>query len=250
MTVYHRAIRGQGCSFCANKRVSITNSLATLFPELAKQWHREKNGQVKPEAVVAGSHKKVWWTCNRGPDHVWEARIEERTGRDKTGCPSCAGKKVSVTNSLATVEPGLAKQWHPTKNGEVIPRQVIAQSNKRYWWNCRKGPDHEWPATPNGRVTNTRRTKLDKTGCPFCDGKRVSVTNSLASLFPDVARQWHPTKNGWLTPEKVAAKSGKRGWWKCPNGPDHVPAIPCFSLAPQPDSAPFTLRVGAQGDEQ
>ena len=31
------------------------------------------------------------------------------------------------------------------------------------------------------------------------------MTNSLATLQPDLAAQWHPTKNGALTPDMVVA---------------------------------------------
>ena len=34
--------------------------------------------------------------------------------------------------------------------------------------------------------------------------------NDLASQCPDVAKQWHPTKNGSLKPTDVAVKSQKK----------------------------------------
>ena len=58
--------------------------------------------------------------------------------------------------------------------------------------------------------------------CPFCAGRRVSITNSLANLFPKIANQFHPTLNGDLTPETLTAGTGKKVWWKCPEGDDHV----------------------------
>lgn len=36
-------------------------SLAEARPDLAKEWNYEKNGDLKPEDVSCGSHKKVWW---------------------------------------------------------------------------------------------------------------------------------------------------------------------------------------------
>ena len=36
---------------------------------------------------------------------------------------------------------------------------------------------------------------------------------SLLSEHPDVASEWHPIKNGELTPEDVAPMSGKKVWW-------------------------------------
>ena len=50
-------------------------SLAEVNPELARQWHTSKNGDLTPRDVTPGSHKKVWWKCNKGDDHEWEAQI-------------------------------------------------------------------------------------------------------------------------------------------------------------------------------
>jgi len=38
---------------------------------------------------------------------------------------------------------------------------------------------------------------------------------SLLKLFPEVAAEWHPTKNGDLSPENVSYGSNKDVWWKC-----------------------------------
>jgi len=75
--------------------------------------------------------------------------------------------------------PDVAAQWHPTKNGDLTPDQVIAGSTKKVWWTCDKGTDHEWDATPD------HRTRM-RSGCPYCAGQKVSVTNSL-SLYPEIA---------------------------------------------------------------
>ena len=41
---------------------------------------------------------------------------------------------------------------------------------------------------------------------------------SLAETHPEVAKQWHPTKNGDLTPNNVTPGSNKKAWWKCDKG--------------------------------
>jgi hypothetical protein len=43
-----------------------------------------------------------------------------------------------VTNSLATIKPLAAAQWHPTENGELTPADVVAGSGKMYWFDLRK----------------------------------------------------------------------------------------------------------------
>ncbi|HIN06663.1 MAG TPA: hypothetical protein EYM65_10590 [Dehalococcoidia bacterium] len=90
--------------------------------------------------------------------------------------------------TLSRSHPELAAQWHPTKNVELTPDQVVAGSNKKAWWICTEGPDHEWEASIGHRTAGR--------GCPFCRGLKVSATNSLASLHAEIAAQWHPAMNG------------------------------------------------------
>ena len=61
---------------------------------------------------------------------------------------------------LATVNPTLAAQWHPTLNGDLLPSQVAPRSHKKVWWRC-PTCGHEWTAM----IANRSRG----TGCPQCD---------------------------------------------------------------------------------
>ena len=167
--------------------------------------------------MTLSSSTKAWWKCPKGPDHEWTATVRNRSSesdRSRGGCPFCIGRKVSVTNSLATKNPEITAQWHPERNGDLTPDDVTVATKKKVWWKCPEGPDHEW----QGAVGSRQRGR----GCPFCSGKRASVTNSLAVQFPEIANEWHPTKNRDLTPDKVTFGSKKGVWWKCSKGPDHV----------------------------
>ena len=212
--VGNRTGKQSGCPCCSGRKVSVTNSLSSLFPEVAAQWHPYKNNQVTPDQVVAMSHHRRWWICPEGLDHEWQTSVSNRTGVNKTGCPSCAGYKVSVTNSLSSLFPMIATQWHPTKNIGVRPEEVLAGTLKKYWWICPEGPDHEWQASVIHRT-------LQGVGCLCCSGRKASVTNSIWSLFPKVALQWHSDKNHEVTPDQVVYGSNKKYWWICPKGPDH-----------------------------
>ena len=118
------------------------SNLKILFPDISKQWHPIKNGYKKPEDFTTGSSKKVWWKCDKGDDHEWEASVNNRTFGQ--GCPVCSGNKVVISNCLATKYSKLAKQWHPTKNGKITPFDVTPNSNKKVWWKCDKDDDHDW----------------------------------------------------------------------------------------------------------
>ena len=143
--VKNRTLHKSRCPFCSNKRPSVTNSLASLFADVATQWDYDKNENLTPADVVAGSNKKYSWKCNKGPDHQWCATAQSRTYQD-AGCPYCAGQKPSVTNSLASLYPEVAAQWDCDKNENLTPADIVAKSNRKVWWKCDKGPDHNWLA--------------------------------------------------------------------------------------------------------
>ncbi|MDA8609944.1 zinc-ribbon domain-containing protein [Euryarchaeota archaeon] len=211
--------KGHRCPFCAGNKVSNTNRLSIVHPELVSEWHPSKNGELTPHDVTFGTGKKVWWKCPKGSDHEWKVSVAERSqGRN---CPFCSGKRVSSTNSLPILYPHLVKEWHPTKNGNLKPEQFTVSSGKKVWWKCDKGIDHEWKAQIASRASGR--------GCRFCANRKgsstdsaVSITNSLATKFPEIAAEWHPTLNGDLTPEQVIFGTQKKYWWQCKNDPTHV----------------------------
>ena len=45
---------------------------------------------------------------------------------------------------------------------------------------------------------------------------------SLATANPQLAKQWHKTKNLPLTPKDVAPNSNKRAWWICTKNKNHI----------------------------
>jgi hypothetical protein len=101
--------------------------------------------------------------------------------------------------------------WHPSRNAKLTAWDVTLHSKRRVWWKCPKGPDHEFRRAVHRQVSNKEK-------CPFCANDRVSVTNNLAVRFPRIAREWHPQRNGSLTPRDVVPGSARRIWWKCADG--------------------------------
>ena len=202
--------RGNGCPYCSGYfAIPGKTDLAATHPDLAKQWHPTKNDGLQPTDVKRSSEKVVWWLGPCG--HEWDARIRDRTDADQPcGCPYCAGKRVLPGfNDLATTHPGIAAQWHPTKNGTVLPTQVLAGSNKEYWWLCKRG--HAYKTSCNDIKQGS--------GCPYCANKRVlKGFNDLASTHPRIAKQWHPTKNKPLQPDDITAGSDILVWWQCEKG--------------------------------
>ena len=72
-------------------KLTDKNRFSLLYPDIAKQWHPTKNGDLRPENFTKRSGKKVWWKCPKGDDHEWDATINNRTNGQ--GCPLCIGRK-------------------------------------------------------------------------------------------------------------------------------------------------------------
>ena len=89
--VYDRT-SGHGCPVCAGRKVLRGfNDLTTTHPELAAEWS-PKNGDLTPEMVSAGSHKKIEWVC--GDVHSWVSTVYHRALHAK-GCPKCCLQRTS-----------------------------------------------------------------------------------------------------------------------------------------------------------
>jgi hypothetical protein len=180
--------------------------LAITHPNIAKLWHPTKNGNLTPYEVTHGSNIKVWWKCPIAEDHEWKAVIASIRS-DNTGCSCCAGKTVVPSNCLATTHPDITKQWHFTKNS-LLPHEVTYGSHKKVWWKCPLFNDHEWEDSINYRVSLN-------TGCKCCAGFKIVSSNCIKTLYPDLASEWHPTKNNTLTPNDIGVGTRRHGqiWW-------------------------------------
>lgn len=56
----------------------------------------------------------------------------------------------------------------------------------------------------------------------YCTGNRsMKGVNDLLTKYPNVAKEWHPTKNGSLTPEDVSYASKQKVWLVCPVGHEY-----------------------------
>ncbi len=201
---------GSGCPYCSNNKLCKDNSLAVKYPAVAREWHPTKNGKKTPRGVTPRTSVKVWWLCAKG--HSWEASIGHRTRG--SGCPYCSNHKVCKDNSLAAKYPSVAQEWHPTKNRTLTPEMVLPGSMRKVWWLCKNG--HEWFTAIQSRKNGG--------GCPRCP-RPVNPAKSLAKRNPVLAAQWHPSKNGTLTPAKVYPHSSVKVWWLCKNGHEWSTAI-------------------------
>ena len=141
-------------------RISDNYNLYVKNPGLIKEWHPTKNGDLRPMDVTPGSGKKAWWLCPQG--HEWQAVIYNRNRG--SGCPLCRQRQSAHSDSLMTLsDSGLLKEWHPSKNNGLNPRNLTAAHDKKVWWLCQEG--HEWHATIKSRMKGN--------GCRLCKKGQV-----------------------------------------------------------------------------
>lgn len=207
-------------------RLDPSKALAVLFPEIAAEWHPSANAPVTPSAVSAASQSSVWWLCETCGNE-WRTSPSHRTRRG-SGCPPCSTARRSQSASrpeagfsLLDLHPVLAAEWHDTRNGWLQPADVKPGSSQRVWWSCRTC-GHEWETSVNSRASTS-------SGCRRCWFVRKGVIRatpahgqSLADLHPQVAAEWHPTRNSPLLPQHVKSASAKSIWWLCDFGHEWV----------------------------
>lgn len=200
------------CPRCYQKKATPQYNFAAAHPDLAKEWHPTKNGDLLPSQIPPGAGQKVWWQCKHG--HEWQARVLHRH-RGNCKCPYCSGRKPTKENNFAVVQPDAAGLWHPDKNGDRVPSQFTPRSPKEVWWKC--GHGHEWKMSVNDMNRIHR--------CPYCTGVRMSDVYNLQYDNPELAKQWHPHKNGDLNPDKVTPHCNQKVWWVCPKGHDYEATV-------------------------
>lgn len=173
---WHSIYSGSECHYCCahNKKVCLSNCLATLNPKLSKEWHPTKNGSLTPYNVTHGSNKKVWWKCENG--HEWESTIGNRVKKE-TICPFCFGKIPTNENNLLVVNPKLCKEWNYNKNKKK-PEDYLPNSNKKVWWKCRDC-EYQWESSILNRTYGN--------GCPECNKskgeKRITKYFVLKDIY-------------------------------------------------------------------
>lgn len=199
-----RRVGRKECPICKKENHLNEQALTKHYPQLAKEWNVEKNLPLTVDEVSIGSQKRVWWKCQKG--HEWEAIVASRVRT--MSCPTCQREERLKRGNLGVVNPELAKEWHPTKNGALTPFDLLSKSNRKVWWKCEHG--HEWEATLLSRSNGS--------GCLTCYRERSSEGRSLTLFSPELAKEWHPTKNEGLSPDKISYRSNRYVWWKCSEG--------------------------------
>jgi hypothetical protein len=116
--------------------------------------------------------------------------------------------KPSESYNLLKLRPDLAKEWHPTKNGSLGPRDVTPGSARKAWWLCSKG--HWWQASVRDRVRGMK--------CTYCRELTKQDDQRMVDVKPELLREWHPTRNPSLKARDASLNHPDKVWWICDQG--------------------------------
>jgi len=176
-------------------------SLSAKFPDVSKQWDYHKNFPLVPENISPQTNKLFWWRCEKGRDHSWRASPNNRNSKIPTGCPFCSKKRPSLSYNLMTEFPDIASEWD-FQNNSKRPEKYMPTSRAEVYWICMNM--HSW----KDKITN--RTQAKK-------GSPCKACNSVEFKFPELTKEWHPTRNGTLKPSEISYGESRKVWWKCAN---------------------------------
>lgn len=119
------------CHHCQRPSLRGSSPVVADDSGLMDLWDRSEN-TLDPTAVyISDNRTPIAWQCSQG--HTWTRPPR----RQKAECGTCIGREVvliSGVNDLATVNPALAAQWHPARNGDLQPVAVRPKSNVKVWW--------------------------------------------------------------------------------------------------------------------
>src|SRR5205085_2147942 len=101
----------------------------------------------------------------------------------------------------------VAAELHPTKNGKLTAKTIIAASPALRYWTC-SDCNEIYKQSPCARTRNG-------TGCPKCNwGERLDLRK-----YPQALRMFDKTKNKTIDPKSMHCR--EKVWWKCPKASDH-----------------------------
>ena len=179
-----------------------------FIEELRKKNLLYAKSQFHLLGSYTGSKEKIPCQCNVC-NHEWHASPQALlAGR---GCPKCGDR---AAGKLTSERKRLDSQTFKNRIAEKSPSLELLSDYKctkeKIKTRCRKC-GYTWMASPISLNAGSL--------CPACANHVVfRGHNDLGTVNPNLSAEWHPIKNGSLTPADVVAGSTKRVWWQCSKG--------------------------------
>ena len=187
--------RGIWCSYCSNQLLcgNCDECNNKSFAKNEKSLYLRDKDKIEVNKIFKGSDKKLWFICNKC-NHDFESSINEVV--HGSWCPYCANLKLCSIDkdciycfkkTFADHEKSI---FWSSKN-EILPNQVVKNTNKSYIFNCEKG--HEF----SKNIWSISKGSW----CPYCVNKtETKLYNKLILIYPSIKRQF---KAKWCKNEKT-----------------------------------------------
>lgn len=111
-------------------------------------------------------------------------------------------KKLKKNSSLFDVAPNLVKEWHPTANSSLTPRNVKIIYAKKVWWLCNEG--HKWQATIKSR--------LKQNDCPLCGKEAAKKEADFSMGLPSIGKNYRKSRR-FKTKATAVIEVPESGHW-------------------------------------
>ncbi|WP_018392446.1 zinc-ribbon domain-containing protein [Bacillus sp. 37MA] len=158
-----------------SNKLTDENRLSIKRPDVAK-WlaSTEINKNITADKLTINSNKKVYWICE-DCGFIYPMIVQSRVKGSKPRLCDC--------NRLSINNPYLSAQWHPNKNGTLVPEEISTGSQRKVWWKCHRC-NYEWETTVWLR-------HVRNTGCKRCNSKGTSLPEQailyyLSKVYSDI----------------------------------------------------------------
>lgn len=220
---------GWGCSCRVNRKrakpetPSQKRDASKLFKNsesrFVKWWAHDLNLQKDWDTATVNARRVVWWRC---PDcgHEFEAKVLEMAG-GYSHCRPCDERRTAQrreqeavwAKTMVSEIPELLAMWDDDADPSTTPVYVDGYKFGQYQFRC-----------PIGHRRTDEPYQVLLRPCPRCMANETRNLNqelrdhgeTVSSIDPEMRAQWHPERNGKLTPEKVGPGSRREIWWRDP----------------------------------
>ena len=193
---------GNGCPKCSNQtsknEIRILAELKFLFTDILSR-HKIANQEVDiyiPSLKMAIEYDGSYWHKNKFSRDIEKQTILEDHGVTVLRVREHPLEKFRAWDLLVPKESLLSK----SNLNQIVT--AIGETSKK---------TNNYLKSFNFKNEELYRIYLDYFPSPFPE-------NSLAALKPQIAKNWHPTKNRPLSPLNFTQKSSYEAWWICDLG--------------------------------
>ena len=176
--------------------------------DILERWDYELNG-YSPKDISYGSNKKMWFKCNKHPEHKSELKsISDFTSghRGVMDCKQCNSfGQWCIDNDRQDV----LDRWDYELN-KYSPWKISYSTKKKMWFKCNKHPEHKSELKSIQNFTSGHEGVMD---CKQCN----SIAQYIIDNFPnkDLYEIWDKKKNGDLDPWTIDKGSRIKIWIIC-----------------------------------